>query len=65
MGLPPSPVYHLAAIAAFQREAVIGPQPYAEAVGLITAVGDEEWRASSGDTSGAADADMGPDMGQG
>ena len=65
MGSPSSPAYHLAAMAAFQRETRIGPQPYAEAVGLITVVGDEEWRASSGDTSGDADADMGPDMGHG
>ena len=65
MGSPPSPAYRLAAMAAFQREAGTGPQPYTEAAGLITAVGDEEWKVGSGDTSRAASADMGPDMGQG
>ena len=65
MGSSPSPAYHLAAMAAFQRKADIGTQPYTEATGLITAVGDEDWKVCSGDTSGAAHADMGPDMGQG
>ena len=59
IGLPSSPAYHLVAMAVFKREAGIGPQLYTEAVRLITAVGDEEWRADSADTSGAIDADMG------
>ena len=63
MGSPPSPAYHLAAMAAFQREAGIGPQPYAEAAGLITAVGDKEWRASLVDTSSDVDTGIGDDMG--
>ena len=65
MGSPSSPAYHLAAMAAFQRKAGTGPQPSTEDAELITAVEDEEWRASSGDTSAAVSTDMGPDMGHG
>jgi hypothetical protein len=63
MGSPPLPIYHLAAMSTFQREASTSSQPYTEAAGLITAVVDKEWRANSVDTSGAVDADMGADMG--
>ena len=65
MGSPPGPADHVETVAAFQGEHSIDHQPYTDAVGLIEAIGDEEWRASSADRSSASGMDMGDSMGQG